>query len=401
MGLKLNAEKLKSELSFRQLGRASARRYAFLAASDADAASDALGEHKVVLIPFRTLVSYHFSYPFGRKSKVREALKLNFRPIIGEQEEHLALTPQITKQTQNSTEGTAWFAARAEVEEWEARLGSDKIFWPAQLPFAGEVSGTGLVIWRCARGCAAMWFDGGEPQFSRWLSAADGGADELADWVGKYAESLGKSITNVKIIDEAEASPEYLKRCCETALASAPGLESLDLSNRGANAAVQTEAFFSAAFALVRVLIALGAVLVLCALLLFARASSGRNDFDAAPSRIYKSVFGENSASPISAAARKLRLVTGSGDGAHLTLAATLANLAAAWKADQSAGVTLDAIRYGVESTELQGLADNMNSVQALRDALTKNGFVVRIGDVQQVPSSGLRFNMTLKGARP
>ena len=25
----------------------------------------------------------------------------------------------------------------------------------------------------------------------------------------------------------------------------------------------------------------------------------------------------------------------------------------------------------------------------------------VRIGDVQQVPSSGLRFNMTLKGARP
>ena len=117
MGLKLNAEKLKSELSFRQLGHASARRYAFLAASDADAAADTLGEHKVVLIPFRTLVSYHFSYPFGRKGKVREALKLNFRPIIGEQEEHLALTPQITKQTQNSTEGTAWFAARAEVEE--------------------------------------------------------------------------------------------------------------------------------------------------------------------------------------------------------------------------------------------------------------------------------------------
>ena len=402
MGLKLNAEKIKSGLVSRSFGRASARRLVFLTVPEACQAVVPQGARAVVLVPFRTLVCYHFSYPFGRKGKVREALKLNFRPIIGDQEQHLTLTPQITRQTQNSTEGTAWFAAKAEVEEWEAKLGSDKVFWPAPLPFSGEAGDSVLVVWRCTEGCSAMWFEGGEPQLCRWLPASEGGAGELADWVKKYAAAFGKSVDKVNMIDEAEAAPEYLGHCCEAALASLPGLEALDLSNRGADAAVQTEAFFGAAFSLARALLALGSVFVLCSILLFFRAASGSGDFDAAPARIYSSIFGESTSSPISAAARKLRLVTGSGDGAHLSLAATLANFAAAWKADASAAsITMDDLRYGVESTELQGLADNMNAIQALRDSLVKNGFSVRIGDVQQVPSSGLRFNMTLKGARP
>ena len=401
MELKLNVEKLKSELSFRSSDRACSRRFSFCAASKAGGENNSSANlRSVVLVPFRTLVSYRFSYPFGRKGRVRDALRLNFRPVVGEQEEKLAMTPQITRQTSDATEGTAWFASRAEVEEWESKLGPDKIFWPAPLPFAAEVSGEGLVIWRCAEGCSAMWFSGGEPFFCRWLSASEGTAEELADWGQKYASSFGKNINKLKILDEDEISPEYITRSCETALMSSAGLESLDLSNRGADAALQTEAFFGAAFGITRALLILGSIFALSSLLLFAQASTGMDDFNNAPARIYKSIFGEYTSSPLSSSARKLRLVTGSG-GANMTLDAALSNLSAAWKSDPSASrVMLDSIRYGAESTEVQGLADSMNSVQTLRDALAKNGFSVRIGDVQQVPSTGLRFNMTLTGAR-
>jgi hypothetical protein len=61
-----------------------------------------------LLAPFKTLVSYPFSIPFGRKGNVREALLLSFRPILGETEKGLFLVPQVTEQTANLTKGVAW-----------------------------------------------------------------------------------------------------------------------------------------------------------------------------------------------------------------------------------------------------------------------------------------------------
>jgi hypothetical protein len=119
------------------------------------------------------------------------------------------------------------------------------------------------------------------------------------------------------------------------------------------------------------------------------------DSFAAAPPQIYKSAFGENSNSPLSSAYRKLRLLTGTG--AQMAFDQTLGNISAAWSA-MPAGtqVKLDALRYGAERTEIQGLASSTGDIDKLRDALAANGFKAKNGDVQQVPGSGLRFTITL-----
>ena len=60
----------------------------------------------------------------------------------------------------------------------------------------------------------------------------------------------------------------------------------------------------------------------------------------------------------------------------------------------------LDSLRYGAERTEIQGLAGSMDSIQSLRDLLNRNGFTAKVGEVQQVPGSGMRFSISLTGAK-
>ena len=44
------------------------------------------GERKVISVPLRTLSVSRFSFPFGRKVSVRDALELRFRPLLGAEE---------------------------------------------------------------------------------------------------------------------------------------------------------------------------------------------------------------------------------------------------------------------------------------------------------------------------
>ncbi len=84
-----------------------------------------------------------------------------------------------------------------------------------------------------------------------------------------------------------------------------------------------------------------------------------------------------------------------------MTFEQVLSNFSAAWKnANASSGIKIDAIRYGSERTEIQGLADSTTVIEAFRDALGRSGFSAKLGDVQQVPGSGLRFSISLAGVR-
>ena len=84
-----------------------------------------------------------------------------------------------------------------------------------------------------------------------------------------------------------------------------------------------------------------------------------------------------------------------------MTLEQTLSNFASAWQ-DTKAALTmkLDSMQYGTEQTEIQGIADSVNSIEELRDSLSNNGFTAKIGEVQQVPGAGLRFSMVLTGVK-
>ena len=79
----------------------------------------------------------------------------------------------------------------------------------------------------------------------------------------------------------------------------------------------------------------------------------------------------------------------------QLSFDGVLAGVAAAWKFAPDT-MRLDALRYGIERTELEGRAQKTEEIQTLREALSKNGFSVRLGDVQQIPGGGMRFSLHL-----
>ena len=118
-----------------------------------------------------------------------------------------------------------------------------------------------------------------------------------------------------------------------------------------------------------------------------------KDSFASAPSEIYSLALGEESRAPLTSVTRRLRAV--SGGGVQLSFDGVLSGVAAAWK-QMPETMRLDALRYGIERTELEGRAQNTGDVQALRDALSKNGFTVRLGDVQQIPGGGMRFSLHL-----
>jgi len=374
-------------------GQASQRRLRFLTLRGARGNAQPSGEVRAVLVPFRTLVAYPFSFPFGRKGRVRDALALNFRPVLGEKEDELSLVPQIIEQKVNETNGIAWFASKKEIEDWEEELGSSAVFWPEPYAFAGEVNGTGSVVCSSEDGSSGMFFDGGTPVIYRWLAKEDGDAEELLEWLRKYSESKGIKNTAEKIVDIN--SLVNVQQYGDFAMAAYQGLSALDLSNRAADTAEQMEQFISLGFKVSKMLTVFGAVFLTLSLMLFIQNKTSSDSFAAAPSQIYKNAFGENSSSPLTSASRKLRILTGTG--AQMAFDQTLGNVSAAWSA-MPAGtqIKLDSLRYGAERTEIQGLASSTNDIDKLREALSANGFKAKNGDVQQVPGSGLRFTITL-----
>lgn len=373
--------------------------YTVSAACDIKAGHDALAESKVVILALKSLVSYPFSFPFGRNGNVRSALAMALRPVIGEHEDLLSLFPQITEQRSDITKGVAWFVSKSEIRELETVFGKDAVFWPAPVAFVSEIEGNGLVVWCDKSGCSAIWFEDYTPLFHRWMPSADGNEELLSESVMKYAESLGKTIPRIRVIKEETLSAPELQRCGTSALKLVRGLDVLDLSNKGTDNARQIEALFDACFNTVRILAAAGAVFVFFSFLLLVQNLIDRDLYSSAPSDIYRTAFGEESKNPLVSSKRKLRLLT--GEGSQMTLEQTLSNFASAWQ-DTKAALTmkLDSMQYGTEQTEIQGIADSVNSIEGLRDSLSNNGFTAKLGEVQQVPGAGLRFSMVLTGVK-
>ncbi|MCD8234706.1 MAG: hypothetical protein LUC51_10060 [Cloacibacillus porcorum] len=216
-----------------------------------------------------------------------------------------------------------------------------------------------------------------------------------------YVSSTGGEIPaeNVRIFCAEDVSREELRRAAAATFAAAPGLARLDLSNRGASMAEQYEAFLNTAFRAVKIASAAGLMFLILSLFILVQNKYMAESFVTAPSEVYRLTTGEVSRSPLADITKRLRLLT--GGGVQLPLEGTLANFAAAGR-PLPAGTDIkgDAIRYGRERTEIEGQASKTDHIQLLRDALAKNGFTVKLGDVQQIPGGGMRFTLNLAEGR-
>ena len=123
--------------------------------------SSAQKERMVLLLQLKTLLVSPFSLPFGKNGRVREALTMSFRPLLGNEDDSILMIPQIIEQSSDMTAGAVWFVSKTEIEEIETRTGDGIIFWPASVAFASEIKGDGLVICkpRTAAPLSIVWED--------------------------------------------------------------------------------------------------------------------------------------------------------------------------------------------------------------------------------------------------
>lgn len=345
---------------------------------------------KVYCVAFSTLSVYPFSFPFGRKGNLASALALYFKPLIGSND-NLIMIPQILEQTKNTTRGAAWFCSHSEAEMYESLLRGDKIsVFPAPVIMSSEADGSGLIIWKDAAGTYAYWTENYEPKMYRCFSNMS--VEDVVSWMRSYAESAGSVIDGdaIRIYEKEDVSQGELHAAAAKTFNASPSLARLDFSKANLSNARDLAARIT--LFLQKSLAAGACICALSAVLLFYSYIDSRNYSDA-PSEIYRAALGESSNTPLASVTRRLRSLSDVSD--KLTLDGTLAGISEAWSDVPDS--YLDIMRYGREGTEIEGRAAKTEDIQTLRESLSKR-FAVRMGDVQQIPGGGLRFNLRLAG---
>ncbi|MBR4401788.1 MAG: hypothetical protein IKT09_08925 [Synergistes sp.] len=339
-----------------------------------------------------------FSFPFGRRGSLRDAINFTFRPVLGALAEKLSMVPQVTLQRPDLTQGAAWFVSKEEIEECEKRFGKDIILLPAPALFAAEMEEGGISVWSSPSSSCAIWFDKeAVPKFYKYMPSSEGNAEELGEWMRRYASAEGADMPpeSVRVFSEGSMSAEALRRAAEASFAASPSLSRLDLSKKGAAAAERCDVFSSACFAVLKSAAAVGVLFLLLSLALLLQNSRLHASLEEAPRGICGAVLGTNGGNPLAYTAKRLNMLSGGYSGSSLER--TLADIAAAFEElpDKKA-VRIDSLRYGTERTEVEGTASKTEDIQKLRDALNRNGFSAKTGGVQQIPGGGMRFTLAL-----
>ncbi|MBQ9881758.1 MAG: hypothetical protein IJM42_03995 [Synergistes sp.] len=356
------------------------------------------GGKNVLFVPLRTAVLCPFSFPFGRRGSLRDAIKFTFRPILGGLAEKLSMVPQVTLQRSDLTQGAAWFVSKEEIDECEENFGKDIVLLPAPAAFAAEMEDGGISVWSSPSSSCAIWFDKGSvPRFYKYMPSSEGDAEDLCEWMCRYASAEGADLPSesVLICREGSMTQEELRRAAEASFAASPSLSRLDLSSRGAAAAERCDVFSSACFAALKSAAAVGVLFLVLSLVLLLQNKRLYASLEEAPREICGAVLGERGGNPLAYAAKRLRML--SGESSRLSFEKTLADIASAFEElpDKKA-VRIDSLRYGSERTEVEGTASKTDDIQKLRDAFGRKGFSAKTGGVQQIPGGGMRFTLTL-----
>jgi len=349
------------------------------------------GERQVVLVPFRTLAAFSFSFPFGKKVSVRDALELRFRPLLGAQESHLSLVTQVTKQKSNGTTGVAWFVSKEETAELEQKY-PDSALWPAPFVFASRVNGNGAVVCRYEDGCCGMFFAAGEPKLYRWMPKECGNAEKLAEELVAYGRKKFEKESEIYIAEpEKETS---LQATGDKTLELCPYAYSFNLSSLNLSAKAETDKFMDKMSLLGQLMTMLGAVFLISSLLLLGINGAFRSSFTNAPSQIYETALGEKSASPLSSVSQKLRALNAE-ESAQDSFQTHVNRISSVWR-DLPSPPVFDEMRYSSERIQISGTASGAAEVDALRKALSDNGYEAVTENAQQLPKAGMRFIISL-----
>ena len=354
-------------------------------------------ENAVLLYPFRNMTAHTFTFPFSGISRVRDALMIQFRPLLGEGSGGVSLVPFFVKSERKLSSGCVFTLFGGETEEIEesGRYGNYTV-WPAPLVAAAEVGGNGVIVWADGDFITTVWLDGWAPAYYKTASAQD--SDVQAEkWEAlAYVASCGRDAQNVFVAAAKALSRLDVQRMGEASIAGCPAYGLLDLSNRGTNLLERREKLVASLTVAGRAAVASAAVLLLLTLGVYLHDASVLAAGRASSAAAYAAAFGETSAgSPLSSAVAKLRAV-GSPES-DVSFNGVMRGISSAWENfSASDDISIEILRYGADNTDLTGKAKSNESIQRLRSFLEDEGFVPARDNIQQIPGGYLRFNLTI-----
>ncbi|MDR0615477.1 MAG: hypothetical protein LBG29_01610 [Synergistaceae bacterium] len=365
-------------------------------------ASPAPGENGVLLYPFRNMSAHSFSFPFSGISRVRDALMIQFRPLLGEGSGGVSIIPFFVKSERKLSAGCVFALFGGEMADMEeSGREADYIVWPAPLAFAGEVGGNGLIIWTDGDFVTTVWLDGWVPIYYKTASAEESDAETEKESVLAYIALQGREAGKIFMADRKDVSKRRIQEMGQATIEGCPAYGQLDLSDRGTNLLERREKLVSSLTLAGRAAVTSAAALLLMALGVYLHQASVLDAGMISAGTIYSSAFREPSVgSPLSSAIARLRSVT--SPDADVSFNSVMRGVSSVWdQLGASDDISIEILRYGGENTDLTGKTKNNESIQHLRSLLEQEGFTPNRDNIQQIPGGELRFNFTItRGAR-
>jgi len=352
----------------------------------------------IILRSFKKLLAHEFSFPFHGASKVRDALKLQYKPLLGEGARNVEFIPFFISASKKSSSGCVFIMNKDEADatgETALPANAGCAVWPSPLAFAGEVGPNGLLIWHDENSITTVWIKNWTPALYRTSPSGSVSIEDEERSALEYIESAGGDAPQVLIIDSKDVSDSDLEKCGVHTIASCPAYASLDLSVAGADMRERRERAIGAVTSASRMALAVGAAFLLAVLAIHTAQSSVGVSAALHPAAIYEVSFEERSNQPLISSAAKLRA---SGETTRSdSIVSLMGDLSSAWgKLGPDPGITIETLRYGAENSDMLGTAKSNEQIQILRRLLEEAGYSLRMDSIQSVPGGDLRFAMNL-----
>ncbi|MDR1509902.1 MAG: hypothetical protein LBS53_09720 [Synergistaceae bacterium] len=356
------------------------------------------GHDVVMLYPFSNLAAHEFTLPFYGISKARDALKIRFRPLLGEGAEDVVFIPFFTQIGKKSSSGTLFLlhesdAAAAEKEI--AEVSGQCLIWPTPLVFAGEAGPDGLIVWSGGGRVTSVWLKNWTPVLYRTVSL-EGTTPEAEETAAlEFIKHAGGTVSKTLLVDSNDVSFSDIQECGMRTVASCPAYGRLDLSGRGTNMQEEKERMYGVIAKSARAVIVFGVTVLIALCGIYAGQSAVLSEYGDNPSAVYEAAFGERSMQPVASALSKLRAAE--NGGASDTLSPLLTDISSLYgKSGASGDITIETLRYGSDGADIMGTAVNNEAIQKFRDALEEIGYTPRTDSIQAIPGGNMRFNMNI-----
>ena len=354
------------------------------------------GALEVTLVPMRSLALAPFSFPFANLAKVREALRLQVAPYAAAGE--IELFPVVMERAGRGVSGSVWYLSPSELNL--PLDGGRSLVWPAPLPLAARVQGTGVALWTDEENlCSILWQDW-RPALTRWTSRDRSSPEAELAWFDRCCAARKLERGASFVLDARDpGATAALEESARESLLHCPWFRTLNLSRRALEGAMGLERDVRLMSRAACWVLLMGVLVLAGSVLRWRQALSQVEGARRRGEDLYRQTFDPTHtgriSNPVALARDRIAELQGGTEGREL--GSVLADLGAVFAENPSMDVKVDVLRYNAEGLDCTGSAPDMSTVLAFRKAWEGRAALSQLDNTQSVLGVGYRFDLRVR----